>query len=156
MPAKRQSPEQRVRAAIKTLGFTLGALKTEMNGNGGNFEGLLNVQRLRGRLRLVIRCRHPLPSSWSMSLILNSSRFDGRIDCIDWEPLFVAVDGTRCSGFHRHEWSAKEMNCDYFKLPLPSFQPSSAEEFIVQGMDLLKVIPRKEESPDVSLSLRID
>jgi hypothetical protein len=88
-----------------------------------------------------------------MSLILNSERFNGRIDCIDWEPVFVSIDGTQCRGFHRHLWNAKAMSCDRFKLPMPQFQPTSAEEFIILGVRILNVAVKKEEFQDVSLPM---
>ena len=108
---------------------------------GGATEG----KGIRRGLRLVIRCRHPSQTSWSMSLILNTARFDGRIDCIDWEPLFVSTDGSKCSGFHRHLWNAKVMSCDRFKVPLPQLEATSAEDFIVLGMQILGVAVRKEK-----------
>jgi len=123
--------------------------------SGGTLEGRLKVKGFHGQVRLVIRCRHASPTSWSMSLILNSKRFNGRIDCIDWEPLFVSIDGTQCSGFHRHIWNAKAMSCDRFKLAMPRFQPRSAEEFIVLGVRILNVAVNKEKLQDVSLPMPI-
>jgi hypothetical protein len=140
MPTKRRLPEERILDSVKRLNLTLATLKAEMNVNAGTFDGLLGVQRLSGRLRLIIRCRHAFPGSWSMSVVLNSGRFDGRIDCIDWEPLFVSIDGIRCNGFHRHVWNPKSMSCDRFKMPLAEFRPTSAEEFIVQGLKLLNAV----------------
>ena len=86
-----------------------------MSKTGGAFDQPLTVKHLRGLLRLAIRCKREMPSSGSMgsmAIILNSSRFDGRIDCIDWEPLFIAVDGNRYKGFHKHAWDAKSMSCE--------------------------------------------
>jgi hypothetical protein len=145
MPSRRFSPEERILASVKRLDLTIAGIKAEMDASGGTLEGRLSVKGSRGLLRLVIRCRHPSPTSWSMSLILNSERFSGRVDCIDWEPLFVSIDGSRCSGFHRHIWNSKVMTCDRFKLPMPQFRPTSAEEFIVMGLRILDVAVKKEE-----------
>ena len=115
----------------------------------GDFEAPLRAPRLKGVLRLVIRCRHASAVCWSISIILNSGRFDGRIDCIDWEHTFIDIDGARASGFHRRIWNAKARSCERFKIPLPALQPSSAEDFIVQGLTLMGVAI-KEDLPDVS------
>lgn len=153
MSVKRRSPEERILDSTKRLDSTLEMIKTEMNAQAGTFEGQLTVPRLRGRLRLMIRCRHADMSSWSMSLVLNSSRFDGRIDCIDWEPLFVSISGERCVGFHRHVWNPKQMSCDRFKEPLVTFKPASVEEFIFVGLHFFHVILRKGEPQNVNLNL---
>jgi hypothetical protein len=34
--------------------------------------------------------------------------------------LFVTMDGGTGSGFHRHVWDHKEMNCEKSKVALPS------------------------------------
>jgi len=82
-------------------------IRGAMNQDDGCLKHPLLVPRMRGELRLVIRCRSSSQTSWSMSVILYSSRFNGRIDCIDWEGLFVAIDGTKAMGFHRHVWTQK-------------------------------------------------
>lgn len=74
-----------------------------------------------------------------MSVILYSSRFDGRIDCIDWEGLFDTIDGQRASGFHRHVWDPRKMDCENSKIALPRFKPSGIEQFILQGLALLGI-----------------
>ena len=74
-----------------------------------------------------------------MSVILYSSRFDGRIDCIDWEGSFVTMEGKRASGFHRHIWDPAKMDCEKSKVALPLFQPTVVEQFILQGFGLLGV-----------------
>jgi hypothetical protein len=146
MPSLRLSPEERILRSVKHLDLTLSEIKARMDESGGSLEALLKVRGTRGALRLVIRCRHSSQTSWSMSLVLNSARFDGRIDCIDWEPLFVSIDGVKCSGFHRHIWNNEARSCDRFKLPLPEFQPAGAEDFIVLGARMLDVAVQKEES----------
>jgi len=45
------------------------------------------------------------------------------------------------------------MSCDRFKLPMPQFQPTSAEEFIILGVRILNVAVKKEEFQDVSLPM---
>ncbi len=140
MVSKQLSPEARIINAFKHLDLTLEEVKAEMDRNHGNLEWNLRIPRLRGSLRLVIRCRHSSPAAWSMSVILNSNRFDGRIACIDWEPLFASIDGMKCSGFHRHVWNEKAMSCDRDKVALDQFNPTSLEEFILQGLELFRVV----------------
>ena len=120
-------------------------VRNAMDGNGGCLEHPLSALRIRGHLRLVVRCRNRSPMAWAMSVILNSRRFNGRIACIDWEGLFVASDGSKSSGFHRHIWDAGEMSCEKSKLPLPEFQPTTVEDFILRGFVLL-VITYEEKS----------
>lgn len=153
MPAKRRSTEERIRRSAKQLAVTLAEIKAIMDANFGDFEADLHVARMRGRLRLILKCRHTSFASWSMSLILNDHRFNGRIDCIDWEPLFDSIDGRRCSGFHRHVWNSKQMSCDRFKVPMDGFNPASVEEFILAGLQFFNVNLLKGELPNVSLSL---
>ena len=74
-----------------------------------------------------------------MSVILYSGRFDGRIDCIDWEGMFVTMDGKAASGFHRHIWDQGRMDCEKSKVALQSFRPTNVEQFILQGFALLDI-----------------
>jgi len=110
-----------------------------MNANDVSLRHPLIIPRMRGQLRLVIRCRSNSETCWSMSVILYSSRFDGRIDCIDWEGLFVTIDGKKGSGFHRHLWNPEKMDCEKGKEALPLFRPSTVEQFIRQGFVLLGI-----------------
>jgi hypothetical protein len=114
-------------------------IRDAMNANDGCLRHQLVVPRMRGQLRLVIRCRNSSQTCWSMSVILYSSGFDGRIDCIDWEGLFVTIEGKQGSGFHRHIWDPKKMDCEKAKMALPLFQPVGIEQFILQGFALLGV-----------------
>jgi hypothetical protein len=115
------------------------AIRAVMNANRGDLRRPLLVARARGQLRLVIRCRTSSHTSWAMSVILYSGRFDGRIDCIDWEGSFLTIDGKTASGFHRHVWDPKTMNCEKSKVALPLFQPANVEDFILQGFALIGV-----------------
>ena len=83
-----------------------------------------------------------------MSLVLYSKRFDGRISCIDWEGLFVSIDGGKASGFHSHVWDPKEMSCERLKEPLPHFDPARIEDFILQGFHLLGIKHEEVDSDD--------
>lgn len=74
-----------------------------------------------------------------MSVILYSDRMDGRIDCIDWEHMFEAMDGAKGSGFHRHIWDPTTRSCEKSKILLPQFNPQSVEEFILQGFTLMGI-----------------
>ena len=114
-------------------------IRNIMDANGGNLEHGLVVPRARGQVRLIVRCRNNLCTCWSMAIILNSKRFNGRIDCIDWESQFVATDGQTRTGFHRHAWDAKKGSCERSKVALRRFQPRNVEQFIVEGLTLLGV-----------------
>lgn len=124
----------------------MGQIKEIMDANNGLLKHAVVVPRVRGQLRLVIRCRNDSHQCWSMSVILYSVRFDGRIDCIDWEGLFVTKEGSKASGFHRHIWNPEQMDCEKSKVPLPKFQPTCVEQFILQGFELLRVT----HEPDLS------
>ena len=115
-----------------------------MNKTDGDLRHPLIVPRMRGELRLVIRCRHNSETSWSMSVILFSRRFDGRIDCIDWENLFVTIDGKEGHGFHRHIWDAEKISCEKTKMALPLFRPTGVEQFILQGFKLMRITYNSE------------
>lgn len=92
-----------------------------------------------GQLRIQIRCKNNSPVCWSMSVILYSNAGEGRIDCIDWEPTFVTIDGVKASGFHRHIWDPKKKSCEHSKVALPQFNPQSVEEFIRMGFGLMGI-----------------
>jgi hypothetical protein len=121
-------------------------IRDTMSTNGGDLRHPLVVPRMRGELRLAIRCRSNSETCWSMSVILYSRRFDGRIDCIDWEGLFVTMDGKRDSGFHRHIWDPGKMECEKSKIALPLFRPTDVEQFIVQGFALLGITHEPDSS----------
>jgi hypothetical protein len=146
MSPRRLSPEERIIAASKHLDLSMEQIREGMDRNGGALKHPLVAPRLRGQLRLAIRCRSNSPTAWSMSVILYSRRFDGRVACIDWEGSFVAIDGRKSSGFHRHVWDAMEMSCERPKLPLPDFRPATAEEFILGGFALLAITYKKSSS----------
>jgi hypothetical protein len=147
MPARRPSPEQNIIAATKHLGMTLAEMRETMDRNSGELrQAKLTVPRIRGQLRLNIGCRQPQRESWRMSVVLYSPRFDGRIQCIDWEGWFVDIDGLRQVGFHEHLWDEAARSCDHQKRPLVGFDPATVLEFIEAGFAIMKVIPREEEA----------
>lgn len=146
MPPRSLSQEERIIAFRKHLALSMDQIRETLDAGDGTLKHPLSVPRVRGQLRLVIRCRSSLPMAWSMSVILNSGKFNGRIDCIDWEGLFVAIDGAKASGFHRHIWQPSEMSCEKHKRPLPDFEPTTVEEFILRGFALLLVAHEKSSS----------
>ena len=148
MPTGQLSPEKRIVEARKFLDLTMGQIRDAMAAENGSFKHALRLPGMRGQLRVVVKCRNSSPTCWSMSVILYSSRFDGRVDCIDWEHLFVTMDGQSGSGFHRHIWHSEVMSCEKYKLALPEFRPTSVEEFILQGLALFGVVLQEEESND--------
>jgi hypothetical protein len=99
-----------------------------------------------------------VPTSFAYFLVdfldpkLKSGKFSGRIDSIDWEPWLVDVGGAKCMGFHRHVWDARATSCERFKVALPDFKPTVAEDFIVRAMRLLNITLGREET-DENLSM---
>jgi hypothetical protein len=145
--AGRLSPEQRLIETEKRLDLTLTEVKLAMDENDGLLRNaVLHVPRIRGQLRLNVRCRSQLPGAWQMSIVLYSPRFDGRLDCIDWEGQFVDVNGQIGSGFHRHIWDHAVMSCDLLKISLPQFNPATVQEFVGMGFAMMRVAPREEEA----------
>jgi hypothetical protein len=146
MPPRPLSIEERTIAVPKHLDLSMDQIREALDSNEGTLRHPLSVPHLRGQLRLVIRCRSSNPTAWSMSVILYSSKFDGRIACIDWEGLYVDINGRECAGYHRHIWDPAEMNCEKQKLSLPDFQPATIEEFILRGFELLAIEHQKSSS----------
>jgi hypothetical protein len=87
-----------------------------------------------------------------MAVVLYSSAVDCRIDCIDFENQFEDVNGTICSGFHRHQWDPGQRSCERHKIALPEFNPGDVSEFIRSGFLLLNITP-KEEAVNDQLSI---
>jgi hypothetical protein len=130
----------------KHLELTLTEVKLAMDANNGELRrAVLRVPRMRGQLRLDVRCKSPVPVAWQMSIALYSTRLDRRVDCIDWEGRFGDVNGQICSGFHRHVWDPQAMSCDLPKLSLPEFNPATIADFITMGFAMMRIAPRKEE-----------
>jgi hypothetical protein len=148
MPPRRLSPEERIIEAPKRLNLTMQQIREAMAKGRGDLRHPLSVPKMRGQLRLSIRCRNDSPASWAMSVILYSHRFDGRIGCIDWEGLYVTMDGGKASGFHCHVSDPKAMHCEELKRALPQFKPTRVEEFILQGSKLLGIRHEEDSSDD--------
>jgi hypothetical protein len=148
MPPNRASPEERILLAVKRLNLSMGQIREKMDATGGDLKHALSVPGLRGELRIQVRCRSDAAASWSMSVILLGNRFNGRIDCIDWEGLFKTMDGGQGSGFHRHIWSAKDMSCNDNKVALPQFRPAEVRDFILQGFAIMGVRHREDANDD--------
>ena len=79
--------------------------------------------------------------SWAMAILLNNQRIDG----IDWEPIVQDHRGKShdCKGWHRHIWTSA--NADTEKECLPNFNPATIREFLLRGLEILKVQLRKED-----------
>jgi hypothetical protein len=67
--------------------------------------------------------------------------------------VFVTIQGETGSGFHRHIWDTKTMSREDSKMARPKFQPTSVEEFILQGFALLGVTYRKGTSNGIQMSI---
>jgi hypothetical protein len=76
-------------------------------------------------IRLSIKRRGSVPTSWSLALLIHDERFDG----IDYESHFKDWKGNRRVGWHRHVWDSDGLHGDTRKAlmvltPLQSSQIS--------------------------------
>ncbi len=87
-------------------------------------------------LKLNITARIDLPQSWSMSLKLHKIR----IDCIDYEPVYDCIDGTKNSGWHRHCWNEKHESAESDKVPASIGSIQTREEFLIRGFSEMRIV----------------
>ena len=153
MGSKRLSTLERIVGAEKIVDLSLADIRRLMDLHGGSLDQPIRVHRIGVKIRLVIRCRHESYTSWSMSIIVNAADFDGRVDGIDWEILFVSIDGLKCRGFHKHQWNPKAASCERYKLPLPNFTPATPTDFLVDGLKILNVTMKEGPSDDLQMSI---
>ena len=103
MPHKTETVQHRVRRYAKQLPFTYAGLQRELTQNDGNFDCVATLRVVRGRVRIIIRCRRDIAECWAMAVLFNDQRVDG----IDWERTVEDHRGKKhnCNGWHRHIWS---------------------------------------------------
>jgi len=87
-------------------------------------------------MRLNVNCQSVVPQGWTVALKLHKIRVDG----IDWEQDFDAIDGTKGHGWHRHQWNQRKQDAKDSKIPLADFDNVDArEQFLIRALSLLKI-----------------
>ena len=101
-------------------------------------------------LRLNIRCKGGA-TTWSVSLKLHRIRIDG----IDHEPKFKAVDGSLADGWHRHLWDSSACNAERRKVPLNGFHKnvSCIEDFLISAFQEMCIVLNKVDHGNNGLPL---
>ena len=88
-------------------------------------------------LRLNINCKGRYPESWSVALKLAKIRIDG----IDHEGKFDAIDGSKGRGWHRHIWSERQQNAERQKIAVSGLDGiDSRETFLIRVFKLMNII----------------
>jgi len=87
-------------------------------------------------IRLNINCQSKAPQGWAIALKLHNERIDG----IDWEPEFLAVDGSIGHGWHRHQWDQRRQSAKHTKTPAPDFDGiDSREQLLIRAFSIMRI-----------------
>jgi hypothetical protein len=87
-------------------------------------------------LRLNINCKGRYPESWSVALKLAKIRVDG----VDHEARFDALDGSKGRGWHRHIWSERQQNAERQKVAVSGLDGiDSRETFLIRVFKLMNI-----------------
>lgn len=131
MPRKALSPERAVSNRSKPIGLTWDELKALIDEKDGYLK--LDVKLGRDSCKLVIRVKHAIyPESWPLSVLWHGPC----IEVIDNHVSpFKDKDGNSRTGWHR---DFKESGMTVRKVVLDNFDPRTPEEFILQGLKLMK------------------
>jgi hypothetical protein len=149
MARKQLSREQKIRVREKPLDVTLAELKAEIDAADGDLRRSVPLKRFSGSLRLMIRCRHDIPRSWGMSLILDNAM----IDCVHYHRTdYTNTEGIRTAGWHR---DLMESGKNVGRKTLDAFNPQSVDEFILRVLKIFK-ITLKEGNADAGGQLSIN
>lgn len=97
-------------------------------------------------LRLNITTRAEIRESWSVSIKLHGIR----IDCIDHEPAYRMLDGSKAAGWHRHIWNPSQDSADKHKVPAPAIDGfRDRNEFLIRVFSEMKILLNKtDHGPD--------
>jgi hypothetical protein len=100
-------------------------------------------------LRLNINCESPAWLNWTVALKLSGIRIDG----IDWESRYDAIDGTEGAGWHRHVWVPRDQNADRGKRPIPQFATTSLtlSQFLIRAFSELRITTSRTDRGDNEL-----
>ena len=79
------------------------------------------------QLRLRIGGSLTEPESWQVALLLHSIRIDG----VDHESWYTALDGEEREGWHRHQWNRRESSADRTKCPVEGLEDCPSLEIFL-------------------------
>jgi hypothetical protein len=139
MRKETNTPEDRVRRAVKSIDFTIARVEGTLAATGGNFDVTARVRDCPEQVRVVARARWPRPERWAVAILLNNQRIDG----IDWELSVKDHRGKKhnCTGWHRHIWTPSAQ--DTLKECLPDFKAGNLREFLENSFRILNVQLKK-------------
>jgi hypothetical protein len=93
-------------------------------------------QEYRVIIRLNVNCQSQVPEGWTIALKLHKERIDG----IDWEAGFYAVDGSRGRGWHRHQWNQRTQSAKHTKIPTADFDSVDGREaFLIRALSIMRI-----------------
>jgi hypothetical protein len=79
---------------------------------------------------------------WSVALLLHNERVDG----IDFEARYTAMDGQSCSGWHRHCWNEEAKEAKTQKRPLAALDGvDNIEDFLIRIFAALRIRLNQED-----------
>ena len=150
MPRKPPRQERKISAQAKKLGLTLAELKAEIDAGKGQLKHDIRLNRKGDVVRLIIRCkRNDLPECWAMSILHRNVC----IETIDYHTTdYYDTEGIRRIGWHR---DLREYGGSVQKVCLPTFDPSTLDEFIVAGLAIFNIIVKPGENVDAHGQLQI-
>jgi hypothetical protein len=87
-------------------------------------------------VKINVNCQSVVPEGWTIALKVHKERVDG----FDHEPEFDAIDGTKASGWHRHQWDQRQQTAKYIKIPISDFDGvDSREQFVIRAFNLMRI-----------------
>ena len=112
------------------------------------------VDEYGGEYRMVIRlnvnCQSIVPEGWTAALKLHKWRIDG----IDWESEFDAIDGSTGYGWHRRRWDQKARSAEKRKIPIADLDGiDGREQFLIR---VFKIMHIRVSAVDYGDQLSID
>lgn len=146
---------ERLRAADKYFDISHAEIERQLAA-GGSCEVVWqhetadeNGDPVGAELKLNVNCKSSVWRNWSVSLKLHGIR----IDCIDHESRFDAVDGTVSTGWHRHSWDTTRRTAERLKVPLAGFGESwsSREEFLIRAFSEMRILLNSSDHGNSSL-----
>ena len=101
-------------------------------------------------VRLNINCQSIVPEGWTIALKLHKERIDG----IDHESNFDAVDGSAGHGWHRHQWDQRKQSAKYIKIPMADLDSvDGREQFLVRPLSIMRIkVSARDYGDQLSIS----
>lgn len=102
-----------------------------------------NGETVAAVLRLNISCKSRHPAGWTIALKLCKERIDG----IDRENRYDAMDGTEKSGWHRHVWDSRTQSAKEGKQPIQGFDDPrlTRSDFLVRAFSAMRVLVSRHD-----------